>query len=70
MRPTTSANRLTLILGFLTAFGPFSVDMYLSGFPAIAASLGTDVNQVQLTLAAYFLGVSIGQTPVPYWVTE
>ena len=60
-RPTINSNRLMLILGFLTAFGPFSVDMYLSGFPAIAASLGTDVGQVQLTLAAYFFGVSLGQ---------
>jgi len=28
-----------LILGSLTALGPFSIDMYLPGFPAIAAAL-------------------------------
>ncbi len=56
-----NTRRLTAILGALTAFAPFSIDMYLSGFPAIAASLGTDANQVQLSLAAFFLGVAVGQ---------
>ena len=37
---------LILILGSLTAIGPFSIDMYLPGFPAIAHSLHTSVEQV------------------------
>lgn len=50
-----------LLLGALTALGPLSIDMYLPGFPAIARSLGTDGGQVQLTLASYFIGLSLGQ---------
>ncbi|MEP7256984.1 MAG: hypothetical protein ABI687_01310 [Flavitalea sp.] len=30
-----------LLLGTLTALSPFSIDMYLPGFPAIAADLHT-----------------------------
>jgi MFS transporter, DHA1 family, multidrug resistance protein len=50
-----------LILGALSAFGPLAIDFYLPGFPAIALAFGTDEKHVQLTLAAYFLGLSIGQ---------
>ncbi|GFM78576.1 Bcr/CflA family drug resistance efflux transporter [Pseudomonas cichorii] len=50
-----------LILGALSAFGPLAIDFYLPGFPAMAAYFGTDEKHVQLTLAAYFLGLSIGQ---------
>ncbi|WP_397450066.1 multidrug effflux MFS transporter [Pseudomonas sp. NA-150] len=50
-----------LILGALSAFGPLAIDFYLPGFPAIALAFGTDEQHVQLTLAAYFLGLSIGQ---------
>lgn len=50
-----------LILGLLSAIGPFSIDMYLPGFPAIAQDLGTNVSQVSLTLSSFFIGISIGQ---------
>ncbi|RMQ46351.1 Bcr/CflA subfamily drug resistance transporter [Pseudomonas cichorii] len=50
-----------LILGALSAFGPLAIDFYLPGFPAMAAYFATDEQHVQLTLAAYFLGLSIGQ---------
>ncbi|SFI97780.1 MULTISPECIES: multidrug effflux MFS transporter [unclassified Pseudomonas] len=53
--------RTILILGALSAFGPLAVDFYLPGFPAIALAFGTDEKHVQLTLASYFLGLSIGQ---------
>lgn len=53
--------RAILILGALSAFGPLAVDFYLPGFPAIALAFGTDEKHVQLTLASYFLGLSIGQ---------
>jgi DHA1 family bicyclomycin/chloramphenicol resistance-like MFS transporter len=52
---------LILILGSLTALGPFSIDMYLPGFPAIAKDLHTTVAQVSLTLSSYFVGISFGQ---------
>lgn len=53
--------RTILILGALSAFGPLAIDFYLPGFPAIASAFGTDEKHVQLTLASYFLGLSIGQ---------
>lgn len=52
---------LILILGSLTALGPFSIDMYLPGFPAIAKDLHTDVEQIGLSLSSYFIGISAGQ---------
>ena len=53
--------RTILILGALSAFGPLAIDFYLPAFPAMALAFGTDENHVQMTLAAYFLGLSIGQ---------
>ena len=54
-------NILILVLGSLTAIGPFSIDMYLPGFPAIARDLQTDISHVALSLTSYFIGISIGQ---------
>ena len=50
-----------LILGSLTALGPFSIDMYLPGFPAIAKSLHTTTENVALSLSSFFIGISAGQ---------
>jgi DHA1 family bicyclomycin/chloramphenicol resistance-like MFS transporter len=50
-----------LILGLLTALGPFSIDMYLPGFEDIAKSLKTSVATVALSLSSYFIGISLGQ---------
>jgi DHA1 family bicyclomycin/chloramphenicol resistance-like MFS transporter len=52
---------LILILGSLTALGPFSIDMYLPGFKAIAIDLDTTANKVSLSLSSYFIGISAGQ---------
>jgi len=52
---------LILILGCLAALAPFSIDMYLPGFKAIAKDLNTDVPNVSLSLATFFIGISAGQ---------
>src|SRR5689334_16346646 len=52
---------LILILGLLTAIGPFSIDMYLPAFPDIAKGLHTTVAQVTLSLSSFFVGISFGQ---------
>jgi len=52
---------LILILGLLTAIGPFSIDMYLPAFPDIANNLHTSVAQVMLSLSSFFIGISAGQ---------
>jgi DHA1 family bicyclomycin/chloramphenicol resistance-like MFS transporter len=53
--------RLALILGALTAMGPLAIDMYLPALPAIAREFHTDVAAVQVSLAAYFAGIALGQ---------
>lgn len=53
--------RLLLILGGLSAFGPLAIDLYLPAFPAMAQSFATSTEQIQLSLAAYFVGLALGQ---------
>ncbi|MEP7094510.1 MAG: multidrug effflux MFS transporter [Flavobacterium sp.] len=53
--------KLILILGSLTALGPFSIDMYLPGFSGIARDLHTTVAKVSMSLSSYFVGISAGQ---------
>ena len=57
--PDEPANSVDL--GALSAFGPLAIDFYLPAFPAMAQAFGTDEKHVQTTLAAYFLGLSLGQ---------
>jgi DHA1 family bicyclomycin/chloramphenicol resistance-like MFS transporter len=52
---------LPMLLGFLSAVGPMSTDMYLPAFPAIEAALGGQAGAAQITLAAWFAGLAIGQ---------
>jgi DHA1 family bicyclomycin/chloramphenicol resistance-like MFS transporter len=52
---------LPILLGFLTAVGPSTTDMYLPAFPAIEASFHAPSGSAQLTLAAWFAGLAIGQ---------
>jgi DHA1 family bicyclomycin/chloramphenicol resistance-like MFS transporter len=52
---------LIFVLGLLSAIGPFSIDMYLPGFPAIAKDLHTTVAHVSLSLSSFFIGISAGQ---------
>jgi MFS transporter, DHA1 family, multidrug resistance protein len=60
---TMNHNRsvLILILGLLSAIGPFSIDTYLSGFPIIAADLNVTVDAVSYSLSSFFIGISLGQ---------
>ena len=50
-----------LLLGLLTAIVPFTIDMYLPGFPDIASSLNTTVSKVALSLSSFFIGMGLGQ---------
>ncbi|MFC4764912.1 multidrug effflux MFS transporter [Dyella koreensis] len=50
-----------LILGLLSAIGPFAIDMYLPALPTIKESLHTDVDTVQMSLMAFFISLGIGQ---------
>lgn len=59
LRP--SSLKFTLLLGALSAFAPMSIDMYLPALPAMGRDFGTDVGTVQHTLAAFFIGIALGQ---------
>jgi DHA1 family bicyclomycin/chloramphenicol resistance-like MFS transporter len=50
-----------IILGLLSAMGPFAIDMYLPSLPSIGATLGASTASVQLTLTVFFVAMSVGQ---------
>ena len=52
---------ILLILGLLSAIGPFSIDMYLPAFDTIARDFDTNIENVQLSLTSFFIGIAIGQ---------
>jgi len=52
---------IILILGSLATISPFSIDMYLPGFPTIAKDLHTTIDKVQLSLTSYLVGICLGQ---------
>lgn len=52
---------LIFILGSLTALSPFSIDMYLPGFPQIAHSLHATTREVTRSLSSFFIGLALGQ---------
>ncbi|SPU53721.1 Bcr/CflA family multidrug efflux MFS transporter [Bordetella trematum] len=50
-----------ILMGALTALGPFSIDMYLPAFPAMADHLAVPRGDVERTLAAYLVGLAMAQ---------
>ncbi|MGK5678243.1 multidrug effflux MFS transporter [Actinoplanes sp. URMC 104] len=53
--------RIVLVLGFLAALGPLTIDMYLPSLPTITTDLHTTEAAVQLTLTGTLLGLALGQ---------
>ena len=56
-----------LLIGALSAFPPVSTDIYLPALPELTRDLGGTTAQGQQTLAAFFLGLSIGQLLYGPW---
>ncbi len=52
---------LLVVLASLAAVAPFATDLYLPGFPELAADLGSTASQTQLTLTAFMVGMAVGQ---------
>jgi len=50
-----------IVLGLLSAVGPFAIDMYLPALPSIAASLNASTATTQMTLTAFFLAFGLCQ---------
>ena len=58
---TSSFLRAALVLGLLSAIGPFAIDMYLPALPAIGQDLGASIGAVQGSLMAFFIALGLGQ---------
>jgi DHA1 family bicyclomycin/chloramphenicol resistance-like MFS transporter len=54
--------RNAVTLGLLSAIGPFAIDMYLPALPAIGRNLQAGTGAVQLSLTAFFIALSLGQS--------
>lgn len=52
---------LVLLLGVLSAFGPFVVDLYLPALPQLADFFHTGTSMTQLTLTTAMIGLAVGQ---------
>jgi DHA1 family bicyclomycin/chloramphenicol resistance-like MFS transporter len=53
--------RNAVVLGLLSAVGPFAIDMYLPALPSIAADLHATTSATQLTLIAFFIAFGLCQ---------
>ncbi len=52
---------MAVVLGLITAVGPFSIDMYLPALPSMGASLNATPGAVQITLIASFVTLGLCQ---------
>lgn len=50
-----------VLLGALTALGPFTIDLYLPAFPVLEADFATSATAIQLTLTGTMIGFALGQ---------
>ncbi len=53
--------KTALVLGLVSAIGPFAIDMYLPALPSIGQTLGASMGAVQASLMAFFIALGLGQ---------
>ncbi len=53
--------RKAVVLGLVSAIGPFAIDMYLPALPSIGQSLGAGMGSVQASLMVFFVALALGQ---------
>ena len=58
---TSKFLRYAVVLGLLSAIGPFAIDMYLPALPSIGADLHASTAAVQMSLLVFFLSMGFGQ---------
>lgn len=63
----TPVTKAALVLGLLSAVGPFAIDMFLSALPAIASDLNASVTATQGTITFYFLAFGLAQMIYGPW---
>jgi DHA1 family bicyclomycin/chloramphenicol resistance-like MFS transporter len=56
--------KLIALFGLLTVFTPIGIDMYLPALPTIAREFDTSIASIEHSLAAFFLGLCIGQAMI------
>jgi DHA1 family bicyclomycin/chloramphenicol resistance-like MFS transporter len=56
-----------IVLGALTALGPFTIDLYLPAFPVMQSELDVTASVIQLTLTATTIGFALGQLVIGPW---
>ncbi|RVB70281.1 Bcr/CflA family drug resistance efflux transporter, partial [Mesorhizobium sp. M7A.F.Ca.CA.002.04.1.1] len=61
---TTLIAYIAVVLGLLSAIGPFAIDMYLPALPSIGADLHAGTAAVQMSLLIFFLSMGFGQIVV------
>lgn len=64
MKPRNSTLYLYIILGMLSAFGPFVTDFYLPALPELNSDFNTTPSMVQLSLTVCMVGLALGQLVV------
>ncbi|MEW9836683.1 multidrug effflux MFS transporter [Mesorhizobium marinum] len=57
---TSGFLRVAIVLGLISAIGPFAIDMYLPALPTIGADLGASPLAVQMSLVVVFLSFAVG----------
>ncbi len=62
--------RSALVLGLLSAVGPFAIDMFLPAMPAIGSDLGASISATQWTLTAYFVTFGLAQLIYGPWADQ
>lgn len=75
VNPTHPGDRLSsrqrlvyiLVLGMLTALGPFTIDMYLPALPVLEHEFSVSAAVIQLTLTGTMIGFGLGQLIVGPW---
>lgn len=58
---TRSFFGLALVLGLVSAVGPFAIDMYLPALPSIGQALAASPGAVQASLIVFFVALGAGQ---------
>lgn len=56
--------RTAVVLGLLSAVGPFAIDMYLPALPSIGEDLKAGTAAVQMSLLVFFLSMGLAQVVV------
>ncbi|MBN9554632.1 MAG: MFS transporter, partial [Alphaproteobacteria bacterium] len=52
---------MAIVLGLITAVGPFAIDMYLPALPSMGKSLGASAGAVQMSLMVFFIVIGVCQ---------